>query len=195
MRKLVISTLLLLFFGQYIFGQHKTAITYSIGFPIAETSDYFGSTSWLGINLDYHYFVKEKLAIGFSTGGQVFNDNRGYITETIGTETVSGFRYNYLNSLPVLVTGSYFFSPSETFSPYVSLGMGLVYNQLNEDVGLYTKKSTGWPLSIRPEIGMDFEINYNVGVRAAFKYNYVASGNDLPSFSYFALNLGFVFGN
>ena len=34
----------------------------------------------LGINLDCHYFVKEKLAIGFSKGWQVFNDNRGYIT-------------------------------------------------------------------------------------------------------------------
>jgi outer membrane protein W len=192
MKKLFIPTLLLLFFSLHVTGQSKIALTYSLGFPTGETSDYFGSTSWRGVNVDYHHFVNENLAIGFSAGWQVFNDDRGYVTETSGTETLSGFRYNYLNSIPVLVTGSYFFSPSESFSPYVSLGMGLVYNELIQDTGLLRAKSTGWPFSLRPEIGMDYEIGYNIAFRVALKYNYVASGDELPSLSYFGLNLGLV---
>jgi outer membrane protein W len=192
MRKLFITSVLLLFLSIYAAGQNKTALTYSIGFPTGETSDYFSSTSWRGFNIDYHYFVKENLAIGFSAGWQIFNDDRGYITETSGTETISGFRYNYLNSFPVLVTGSYYISPSENFSPYVSIGIGLVYNELSQDTGLFRNESTGMPFSLRPEIGMDYEIGYNIALRAALKYNYVASGDELPSLSYFGLNLGLV---
>ncbi|MEJ2585782.1 MAG: hypothetical protein P8Z38_12365, partial [Robiginitalea sp.] len=117
MRRFYITIFLLLFFALYASGQNKFSITYSMGFPTGETSDYIDATSWRGVNLDYHYFLQENLAIGFSTGWQVFNDDLGYVTETSGTETLSGYRYNYLNSYPLLVTGSYFFSPSESLSP------------------------------------------------------------------------------
>ena len=48
---------------------------------------------------------------------------------------------------------------------------------------------------MRPEIGLDYEIGYNVELRTAFRYNYVASGSDLPSLPYFAINVGFVWSN
>ncbi len=185
----------MLFCVLYTAAQNKFSITYSIGFPTGETSDYFESTSWRGVNVDYHHFLQENVAIGFSTGWQVFNDNRGYVTETTGTETLSGFRYNYLNSFPLLVTGSYFFRRGETISPYASLGAGLVYNEFSEDTGLLRDERTGWPFSIRPEIGVDFEVGYNVGIRTSFRYNYVASGDKLPSLPYFAINVGVVWGN
>mgnify|MGYP001079615343 FL=1 len=195
MRRSIITLLLLLFFALSTSAQNKFSITYSVGFPTGETTDYFESTSWRGVNIDYHHFIQENLAIGFSTGWQVFNDNLGYVTETDGTETLSGFRYDYLNSFPILFTGSYFFSPDETLSPYASLGVGLVYNELSEDTGLLRDESTGWPFSVRPEIGLDYEVGYNFGIRASFRYNYVASGDELPSLPYFAFNLGFVWTN
>ena len=178
-----------------ISAQNKFALTYSVGFPTGETSDYFNSTSWRGVNIDYHHFLEDGFAIGFSTGWQVFNDNLGYVTETEGTETISGFRYDYLNSFPLLVTGSYFFNPGEALSPFASLGVGLVYNELNQDTGLLRNESTGWPFSVRPEIGLDYEVGYNVAIRGSFRYNYVASGSDLPSLPYFAFNIGFVWSN
>ena len=195
MRRSIITASLLLFFALYATGQNKFSLTYSVGFPTGETSDYFESTSWRGVNIDYHHFIQENLAIGFSTGWQVFNDDLGYVTETEGTETLSGFRYNYLNSFPLLFTGSYFFSPGETLSPYASLGVGLVYNEFSQDTGLLRDEATGWPLSVRPEIGLDYEVGYNVGIRASFRYNYVASGDELPSLPYFAFNLGLVWSN
>jgi opacity protein-like surface antigen len=195
MRKFFITTIILLFFSLFATGQNKFSLTYSVGFPTGETSDYFGSTSWRGTNLDYHYFVKENLAIGFSTGWQIFYDDLGYRTETNGTETLSGFRYNYLNSYPILITSSYFFNPTKNFSPYVSIGVGLVYNELKQDAGQFRLESNGWPFSVRPELGMDYEIGYNLAFRTALRYNYVASGDELPSLSYIALNLGLVWTN
>ena len=195
MRRSIIFASIALLFSVSSVAQSKFALTYSIGFPTGETSDYFESTSWRGINLDYHYFIQENLAIGFSTGWQVFSDNRGFVTETEGTETISGYRYNYLNSFPVLVTGSYFFDSSGKLSPFASLGIGLTYNELEQDIGLFRDSRTGWPFTVRPEIGMDYEVNYNFGIRAAFTYNYVASGNELPSLPYFALKVGLVWDN
>ncbi|MEJ2163480.1 MAG: outer membrane beta-barrel protein [Robiginitalea sp.] len=195
MRRIIITASLLLFFALSSTAQSKFALTYSIGFPTGETSDYFNSTSWRGVNIDYHYFLEDGFAIGFSTGWQVFNDSRGYVTETTGTESLSGFRYNYLNSFPLLFTGSYFFDSSGDLSPFASLGVGFVYNEFDQDIGLLSDQRTGWPFALRPEIGLDYEINYNVGLRASFRYNYVASGDELPSLPYFAINLGLVWSN
>ena len=182
----------MLFVAVSSFAQSKFALTYSIGFPTGETSDYFSSTSWRGVNFDYHYMLKENFAIGLSAGWQVFSDNRGLVTETSGTETISGYRYNYLNSTPIVATASYFFDTSGNLSPFASLGVGLTYNELQEDIGLFRSTSTGWPFTVRPEIGLDYKINYDVGIRTAFRYNYVASGSDLPSLPSFAINVGLV---
>ena len=195
MRRFIIAVSLVIFSATSSFAQSKFALTYSIGFPTGETSDYFESTSWRGVNIDYHYFIQDNLAIGFSTGWQVFDENVGFVTETDGTETVSGFRYNYLNSFPLLFTGSYFFDSSGNLSPFASLGLGLTYNELEEDIGLFQERSTGWPFTVRPEIGLDYQVNYGVGIRASFRYNYVASGNELPSLPYFAINVGLVWTN
>jgi outer membrane protein len=187
--------MLLLAFTMTSYAQSKFALTYSVAFPTGETSDYFESASWRGVGIDYTHLVKENLGIGFSTGWQVFSDDVGYVTETSGTETVSGFRYNYLNSFPVLLTGSYFFEGAGDLSPFASLGIGLTYNELESDIGLFRDTRTGWPFTLRPEIGMDYEVNYNFGLRASFRYNYVASGDELPSLPYFAINVGLVWKN
>ena len=195
MRKTILTACLVLCFVISASAQNKFSVTYSLGLPSGDTSDLFESTSWRGVNLDYQYFVKEEFAIGFSTGWQIFSEDLGFVTETSGTETLSGFRYNYLNSYPLLITGSYFFNPDKQISPYASVGLGLVYNELNEDIGILTFESTGWPFSVRPEVGIDYELVYNLGLRASFKYNYVASGDELPSLPYYAFNIGLVWTN
>ena len=195
MRRYIITAMFVLFCAFSSLAQTKFALTYSVGFPTGETSDFFSSTSWRGINIDYHYMLDNNFAIGFSTGWQVFNNNVGFVTETTGTSTISGFRFNYLNSFPLLATGSYFFDYSGDLSPFVSLGMGLTYSELDQDIGLFRDSVNGWPFTVRPEIGLDYEINYNVGLRASFRYNYVASGNELPSLPYFAINVGFIWSN
>lgn len=191
-----IIAILLLVFGITSYGQSKFAITYSVAFPTGETSDFFNSTSWRGIGIDYSYLINDNLGVGFSTGWQVFSDDLGYVTETSGTETLSGFRYNYLNSFPIFGTGTYFFTTSGKIEPYAALGIGLVYNRLEEDTGLFTNENTAWQFGLRPELGMDYEMGYRgVGLRAAVRYQYVASGSDVPSLPFFSINLGIVWKN
>ena len=172
-------------------SQTKFAINYIVGVPVSETSDIIDKTSWRGVNLDFSYFLKEELTIGLSGGWQVFDDNRGYITETTGTETISGYRYNYLNSFPIYATAGYYFH-KERAAPYVSLGIGVVYNELEEDIGLIQYREEEWQFSLKPEIGLDYEISYGLAVRASFKYYFVAEANDLPNLSYLGIGLGLV---
>ncbi|MGB5191038.1 hypothetical protein, partial [Robiginitalea sp.] len=90
MRTRYTIALLLLVFTTTSYAQSKFAVTYSVAFPTGETSDYFGSASWRGVGIDYSSLIQDNIGIGFSTGWQVFSDDVGYVTETDGTETVSG---------------------------------------------------------------------------------------------------------
>ena len=196
MKRRYLTAILLLVFTVTAYSQSKFAITYSVAFPTGETSELFPSTSWRGVDVDYSKLLNDNFGVGFSTGWRVFSDNLGYLTETAGTESVSGFRYNYLNSFPVFATGTYFFDTSGNFEPYASLGVGLVYNRLEQDVGLFTSKNTAWQFGLRPELGMDYQIGYQgVGIRAALRYQYVASGGDVPSLPFFSFNVGVVWKN
>lgn len=195
MRRFLITASLLLLFSVSSLAQTKFGISYSIGFPTGETTDFFESTSWRGVSLDYQYFIREEFAIGFSTGWQVFNDALGYVTETTGTETVSGFRYDYLNSFPLMGTASYYLDTSGKLSPYALVGAGLVYSKFDQDTGLFRDERTGWPFGFRSEIGLDYEVGYNVELRASFRYQYAASGDELPSLPFFGVNLGLVWSN
>ena len=195
MRTRYTTAMLLLVFTITSYAQSKFALTYSVAFPTGETSDYFESTSWRGVGIDYSYLIKENLGVGFSTGWQVFSEDVGYVTETEGTETISGFRYNYLNSFPLFGTGTYYFNSSGKVEPYASLGMGLVYNRFERDIGLFTNENTAWQFGLRPELGLDYEFGYSVGLRAAVRYQYVASGSDVPSLPFFSVNVGLVWKN
>jgi outer membrane protein W len=190
------TAILILVFTISSYAQSKFAITYSVAFPTGETSDYFESTSWRGLGIDYTYLIKENLGVGFSTGWQVFSEDVGYVTETTRTETISGFRYNYLNSFPLFGTGTYYFNAAGKIEPYAALGIGLVYNRLEEDTGLFTNENTAWQFGLRPELGLDYEMGYQgVGLRAAVRYQYVASGSDVPSLPFFSVNVGLVWKN
>ncbi|MGB5404673.1 MAG: hypothetical protein WBN13_11915, partial [Robiginitalea sp.] len=79
--------------------------------------------------------------------------------------------------------------------PYAALGIGVVYNRLEQDIGLFTNENTAWQFGLRPELGLDYKIGYSVGLRAAVRYQYVASGSDVPSLPFFSVNVGLVWKN
>lgn len=193
MRIRILTAGLFLLFTITSVAQSKIALNYSVGFPTGETSDLF-STSWRGFTLDYSYDLDDNVSVGLSTGWQVFEESPGYVTETVGTETISGFRYNYLNSFPIYATASYNFNSTASLSPYATLGLGFTYNGLREDIGLISDDQSGWQFNIRPELGFDYGVGYNLSFRTALRYNIATESSDLPALSYLALTLGLVWG-
>lgn len=176
-------------------AQEKYSLNYIIGFPTGETSDFTESTSFRGVGFDYTHMMNSEWGVGFSASIQTFYDVLGKTTTTSGTETITAKRYNYINSIPLHVTGSYFFNESEKLTPFASLGIGVMYNKQEQDLGLYVLEDDAWQFSVRPEIGIEYEVGYGWGIRGAFRYNYAAKSGDLEGLSHMALAIGVIWTN
>ncbi|MDW5288920.1 outer membrane beta-barrel protein [Formosa sp. PL04] len=174
---------------------NKYNLNYIIGFPTGATADFTESTSWRGIGFDYTHMIDKQWGFGASIEMQTFYDELGKVTTTEGTETITANRYNYINSIPLYLTGSYFLNETGKFTPFVALGIGTMYNNQEQDLGLYTIEQNAWQFSMRPEIGFEYEINYGFGLRGAFRYNYASKSGDLEGFSHLGLAIGVVWSN
>ena len=64
--------------------------------------------------------------------------------------------YNIVTSIaaPILFVGDYYFSPEEKFSPFVGLGIGVTYNEINTEMGQYYVDTDTWQFSLAPEVGV-----------------------------------------
>ena len=175
--------------------ENKYSLNYIIGFPTGATADFTESTSWRGVGFDYTHMIDKQWGFGAGIEMQTFYDDLGKVTTTDGTETITANRYNYINSIPLYVTGSYFMSTSGNFTPFVSVGIGTMYNSQEQDLGLYTIEQDAWQFSVRPEVGFEYKINYGFGLRAAARYNYAADSGDLDGLSHIGLALGVIWSN
>jgi hypothetical protein len=75
------------------------------------------------------------------------------------------------------------------------MGIGTMFSRRNTDMGQYTLEEEAWHFSIRPEIGLLFQVNTDFSFSVTGKYYMGFEAGDLPSQDYFALNFGFVFTN
>lgn len=181
-----------LFASYSAFSQTNFALNYTVGIPTGETKDFIGKTSFRGVSLDFSYFMDYQFEIGFSTGWQIFYEDYGYQTEVQGTQTLTSTRKNYINSIPLYATGTYFFTKKQDLRPYFTLGAGTIYNQIDENIGFYTFSNSGWQFGLRPELGIRKKVNYGFGVTASARYNYGFETKDIPELSYYTVALGLI---
>jgi hypothetical protein len=166
---------------------------YPFGFTVGNTRDFITATSFRGFTIDYRNFVKPNIGVGFDMGWNVFYEQRPYDTYTKGTLSVSGKQYRYANHVPLLVCAGYYIDPSAKFSPFVGFGLGTMYSLRNTDMNMYTYELDAWHFAIRPELGVVFNSQENVGVSVTGKYYYGVKAGDLPAQGYITLNLGILF--
>ncbi|WP_066223421.1 outer membrane beta-barrel protein [Formosa haliotis] len=176
-------------------SQEKYSVNYSVGIPTGDTADFTESVSWRGVGFDYTHMLNQEWGVGISASLQTFYDDLGYVTTTEGKETVSANRYNYINSLPIYATGSYFINESADFTPFVSLGVGVMYNQKEQDLGLHVFEEEAWQFSLRPEVGFEYDVSYGLGLRAAARYNAAFKSGDLEGLSHFSIAVGVIWTN
>lgn len=168
-----------------------STLSYNVGFPMSDMKDFTGNVSGRGVSFDYNYLFQDNIAIGLGVSWQTFTDDLGYQSNVDGTSTISGYEYHYVNSFPIHVTGTYFMD-GDSFKPFFGLGIGTIYNMTDTDVGVFRFEDNQWHFSLRPEAGVQFDLNYRTGLRLSAKYNYAFSAGDIGSFSYFALGAGIV---
>lgn len=191
---LIAALALMVFAGSAQAQSSYFTTSYSVGIPTGEMGDYISNVSFRGIAFDYRKLVKPNVGIGFSTSWNVFFEEKPHDTFTLDNRSLSGKQFRYANTVPLLFSADYYFSPEERFNPYVGLGVGTVYNNRTTDMGVFRFEQDSWNFAFQPQVGMFYELGTNSGVSLAVKYNYGLDAGEIDGAqSYLSVNLGYVF--
>jgi len=175
-------------------AQGNTTISYSVGFPVGDLSDYIQNVSWRGVTIDYRKMINPNVGVGFSTGWNVFYENMGRDTYTIDNVSITGKQYRYSNHIPIYINPTYYLKPGETINPFFSLGIGTIWSLRNTDMNLYTFEQESWGFALAPEVGLHYSIDEAAAFTVSGKLNYAfKSGEINADQSFFTLNVGFTF--
>lgn len=176
-------------------AQSTTTISYSVGFPVGDLSDFIQNASWRGITLDFRKMVNPNIGVGFSTGWNVFYEEMGRGTYTIDNQSLTGKQYRYSNHIPMYINPTYYLKPGETVNPFFSLGVGTIYTLRNTDMNLYTLEQEAWGFALAPEVGLNYSLaDGSAAVAISGKLNYGFKAGEINSDqSFFTLNVGFAF--
>jgi len=197
MKKQLLSLLIILCAGISASAQSSSfSFQYSMGFAAGEMNDFISNTSFRGATLEWRKYVQPNVTVGIETGWNVFYKALPTDTYTSGNTSLTGKQYRYQNQVPLLAAANYFLKTDEKIRPFVGLGMGTMYSRRNTDMNLYTIEQEAWHFALRPEIGLLYSMSDMTSAYLGVKYyTGFKAGEFDTSQSYFAINVGFVFGN
>ena len=175
-----------------------TAITYEASFPLSDTKNFTGKTSFIGFKLDMRRFVQPNATIGLSVGFHVFDDkvddqliSLDGVFENERAIDIWGTQYRYINSWPIMATGYYYLGDRRSsVRPYVGTGIGVFAAKRRLDLGLTSLAETKWQFGASPEAGLLYEMGEMSMILKA-TYNYGLKTGDVNAIQYFTVGLGF----
>ena len=181
---------LMLLAGVTLRGQGYFDMTYDMAFPLGNTQDFISKTSWRGFTLEGGAFVTKHIAVGANFTWNGFYETFPYQTYTYGTLSVTGNMWRYTNSYPMMATCKYYLMAGKKFQAYGGIGIGTVYVSKQTDLGVFTLSKKSWLLGFYPEIGLTYWFNTQTGILFNARYTATSSSQEVPTQSYFGLNLG-----
>lgn len=191
---IVLSIFCFLFYANKGYSQQSFVTTsYSMGFGSGDLSDYISAASFRGASLEYRGYITNNIAAGVDVGWNLFYERKDYDTYTQGTMSLTGVQYRYNHQIPILAAMDYMIKPGEIFNPFVSFGLGTMYSERKTEMGMFYTKETAWHFAIRPEAGVMYEMSRSTDLKVSVKYLTGFKAGDLPTQSYFTLNIGFAF--
>jgi outer membrane protein len=139
-----------------------------------------GENSYSGGRFDYKHFVEGgKLAVGASLGWNSYNEYTApkvYKTPD-GSSAVYTDMVRHIYTLPIAVNAYYFFF-KRNIKPYVGLGFGTVYSEQDSYFNIYVINESNWGFLVKPEIGLQLEINETFGLATYATYNYSTNNSN-----------------
>lgn len=177
-----------------VHSQGLYSIQYAMNFPLGNTADFIGKTSFRGATADFRYLLKPNMSAGLSTGWYTFYEAENYTTYTQDRLSVSGKQYHYINSVPILVTFDYYARPDEAVNPFAGVGIGTTSTRWTTDIGLYRVETINWPFTLAPEAGVRYKLRPGVEGLISLRYMHCFESSDLDNHSYLSLNVGLMWG-
>lgn len=166
---------------------------WSIGHTVGDFGDFINETSLRGFSFTYQSPLNDNQSIGIELGWNVFYQDMDYDTYTLGTASLSGRQYRYVNSYPVLLAWQYHFQPEENYDFYAGLGAGLVRHVQEVNMGLFAIPTRSWQFAIRPEAGAIWNYSDYSALKFGVRYYASFSNNEMPNRSFITTNIGLVF--
>lgn len=200
MKKLLITAICLLGLLPLLDAQ-MVNLNYQISLPLGSVENFTDKATFRGFNLEYHHFLGEQISIGASVGWDVYYKDKGKVTGDFqfrGNDaiyTITGKQYRYINFVPMLAIGRYYFTDRNTaVRPYAGLGIGSSWAEKRLEVGQFASTISRWQFAMAPEIGMYIpvteQIAFNVGAR--YYYATQAAHGRVPEIQQFSFNLGII---
>nr|WP_321453225.1 OmpW family outer membrane protein [uncultured Carboxylicivirga sp.] len=187
-----IITLLFVIMAITVYGQNKSNLHYSIGIPMGDTKDYISKTSWRGLLFEYERLIQPKIGVGIQVGWNTFYEEMPRATYPIENGAITSKQYRYLNSIPLQITGKYYFTDDNSpIRPFIGLGAGTNYLEAKNDNGLFSTRDKSWALALTPKAGALIPINYSTSISVSFDYNTTFKTSDVPQQNWLGINIGF----
>lgn len=190
--RILLTSLFAILFSISTFGQGGGVwnFDWNMGFPTGDLKDFIDQPSFRGFSIEGQGYVSNNVTVGGILGWNVFYENQGFVTETVGTKKIYGYKRQYANAMPLMVTGHYYFTLSG-IQPYIAAGIGTYYIESRDFMGLYYVQSKVWHFGIAPEVGLIMPFGSgDAGLNINFKYNMAAKTKDEASYSWFGVNVG-----
>lgn len=190
--KILLTGIFVILIGMSSFAQGGGIwnFNWNMGFPMGETADFIGQPSFRGFSIEGRGFVTNKITIGGIGAWNVFYENLGEVTNTAGTKTINGYKRRYMNVMPLMVTGHYYFLQGSV-QPYIGVGVGTYYIESRDFMGIYYVQGKDWHFGFAPEVGVVMPFaNSNTGININFKYNMAAKTKEEASYTWLGVNVG-----
>ena len=189
MKKLLIIALCIFGLSPLLKAQMLN-LNYQISLPMNQVND-----------VEYHQFLGDHFSVGAAIGWDVFYKDKKNATGNFrfngntNIYTITGNQYRYINTVPMLAIGRYYFTDNTTaVRPFAGLGIGTSWTERRLEVGQFASTISRWQFALAPEVGMYIPINdqfaFNVGAR--YTYGTKAANGRVPEIQSFTFNLGII---
>lgn len=200
MKKIFITIILFIGLAVNSNAQSFWALNWDITKGTGETSDFIGNVNFRGLSIDGRVFVNDNVSFGGQVGWKTMYEKLTdlppiEIEENGISGDISGTQMHYLNVFPALVTSHYYFD-SGNVKPYIGIGLGGVWIEQRNEIGLRSFYADSYAFGVQPEFGAFIPVGLNSsGINLAAKYLYGTSAGDLDSLGIFTFSIGFAFMN
>lgn len=200
MKKLFIIAICLFGLSPFLKAQMLN-LNYQMSVPFGDVKNFTDKTSFRGFDLEYHYFLGESFSIGGAIGWNVYYKEKDNTTADFrfsGNEniyTITGNQYRYINTVPMLAIGRYYFTDNTTaVRPFVGLGLGTSWTEKRLEVGQFSSTISRWQFAMAPEVGMYIPVSDQFAFNIGARYNYAtkAANGRVPEISSLTFNIGII---
>lgn len=195
MKKIIITTVILLFSVSGFTQKNLFAIGWEINFPT--NTDYLTKTSYSGGKLDYRHFFKRNISAGLSLNWATYEQytSRQTFQKPDGNSAVTSDFVAQIYQLPITATVHYYFKESKRLKPFAGIALGGQYLQQSLYYNVYLTEDDNWGFVARPEVGVFIKPNEykEWGFLVAANYSYSTNKTDIinsNSFKNFGITIG-----